>query len=273
MTPHRAARPLAVRLALALAALVAWPGGRALAAPEEIQVYRDDLTPPRGWGLEVNQSYVFSAMADTERTGELDPVRLYRLTPELNHGLDDHWEVGALVEAAGRHGRFGAHGVKLHVRYIAPRPEGSPWYWGVNAETGYTDARLADRPVSAELRGIIGYEGKRWVLALNPTLETAAGRGGTDPVSFEMQSKFGYRVTDQLLLGLESYDELGPVRGFQPPGGQPHTLYAAADYAWRGAEPAHFPKGTPITALTVQPSAVRVRPRPTPKFSSTPRHA
>jgi len=235
MSIHRDARRAAARLALALSAPALLLGARALAAPEEIEVYRDDVTATGDWGLEVNQNYVVSGPADDERSGALDPVGLYRLTPELDFGVAKDWEAGMLVEAAGQDGDFGLHGAMAHVRYVASSP-GRSWYWGFNFEAGYTDARLADRPYSAELRGIFGYEGRRWIFAVNPTLETAAGRGGTEPVSFEMQSKLGYRLTDGLLVGLESYNELGPVRGFQPPGRQPQTLYAASDYEWRGLE-------------------------------------
>lgn len=211
-------------------------GGGAVAAPEEIEVYRDDVTPTHGWEVDVNQNYVASGSADDRRSGDLSPVHLYRLTPELDYGVARNWEVGALVETTARNGEFDAHGAEVHVRYVAPRPESSPWYWGFNFETGFTDKHLQERPVTFELRGILGYEGQRWIVSFNPTLATAANSLATDPVTFELQGKFGYRLTDKLIVGFESYNEFGPVRDFGPTGQQPQMLYATVDFAWRGAD-------------------------------------
>jgi hypothetical protein len=245
MPCHRRARRLAApggaRVASAFAPGLLLAGllltaGHARAAPEEIEVYRDDVTATHGWGLEVNQNYVVSGSRQDEASGALGPVHLYRITPELDYGLARNWEVGALVEATVRHDEFDAHGVKAHVRHIAPRPEDNPWYWGFNFEAGFTDKHLDERPMSAELRGIAGYEGRRWIVAVNPTVETSANSQAVDPVSFELQVKVGYRATDKLILGIESYNEFGPVRDFGPLGAQPQMLYATTDYEWRGID-------------------------------------
>ena len=220
--------------ALVVGLAVAMSGVRAWAAPEEIEVYRDDVTPAGAFGLDVNQNYVLSSSPDDERSGDLNPAHLYRLTPELDYGLAAAWEVGALVEATVRGNEFDGHGIKSHVRYVAPRDPDSPWYWGFNFEAGWTDKHLEEKPASAELRGIMGYEGQRWIVALNLTVETSASSQAVDPVSFELQAKIGYRVTDKLILGVESYNEFGPVQDFGPLGAQPQMLYAAADYEWRG---------------------------------------
>ena len=224
----RRARPCALALCLL--------AGPALAAPEEIEVYRDEVTPTHAWGLEVNQNYVVSASREDAGEGAFSPVGLYRLTPEIDYGLAPNWEAGALIEATVRDGAFDAHGIKAHVRYIAPRPESSPWYWGFNFETGFTDKHLQERPFTAELRGIAGYEGERWIVAINPTVETSINSRAAEPASFELQATIGYRVTKALILGVESYNEFGPIEAFGPLGRQPQVLFATADYAWRGMD-------------------------------------
>ena len=221
-------------LGLVFGVLVAAGGGQAVAAPEEIEVYRDEVTPTHAWGAEINQNYVASASADEARSGDLSPVHLYRLTPEIDYGVARNWEVGVLAETTVRNREFDVHGLAAHVRYIAPRPQDSPWYWGLNFEAGFTDKHLEERPATFELRGIFGYEGRRWIVAFNPTLATAANSQATDPITFELQGKLGYRATEKLIVGLESYNEFGPVRDFGPVGQQPQMLYAAVDYEWRG---------------------------------------
>lgn len=229
MSPPLARRARVRPPCAALCATLYLAGGHALAAPEEVQVYRDDVARTGGFGVEVNQNYVFSGPRDDEASGALRPVHLYRLTPEFDYGFARNWEVGALVVATVRNGEFDAHGLKAHMRYVAPRPQAQPFYWGFNFEAGWTDRHLEARPWTAELRGIAGYEGRRWIVALNPTVETAADAHDVEPASLALQGKVGYRVNEKLILGLESYNEFGPVRRFGPLRDEPQMLYAAAD--------------------------------------------
>jgi len=227
----RPRRRLASRLAL-YAVLAAAP--HAFAAPEEIQVYRDEVAPAHRFSVEINQSYVPSG--PVEDIGPIAKVGLYRLTPELNYGFAPNWEAGTLLAATVRDSAFDVHGIKAHLRWIAPRPEGRPWWFGFNGEVGWSDRHLEDKPWTVELRALAGWEGKRWVLAVNPTLETAAdGRGG-EPARFELQSKIGYRVSERWMVGLESYDALGPLARLDASDRRPHTLYLTADTQWRGLD-------------------------------------
>lgn len=229
----RLRRRLSPRRLLPAAVLAAVPAC-AFATPEEIQVYRDEVTPLRRFEVEVNQSYV--AAGTVEDVGPIAQVGLYRFTPELNFGLAPNWEVGGLLETTARDGAFDAHGIKAHGRWIAPRPVDRPWYFGFNAEVGWTDRHLEERPWTAEVRAIAGWEGKRWVLAVNPTLETAIDAHGGEPVVFELQSKLGYRVTDRWLLGVESYNAFGPIAEIEPLNRESQIVYATADTEWRGLD-------------------------------------
>jgi hypothetical protein len=212
--------------ACAIALLVAIPS-LARAAPEEIQVYRDEVTPLHRFGVEVNQSYV--PAGPVEDIGPIAQVGLYRLTPELDYGFAPNWEAGVLAETTVRNGAFDGHGLKAHVRWIAPKAGEQPWYWGANAEIGWTDRHLEERPWTAEVRTIAGYEGKRWVLAVNPTLETAASAEAAEPVQFEMQTKLGFRVDERWIVGLESYNAFGPIAGLGPLSRASQVLYATID--------------------------------------------
>jgi hypothetical protein len=231
-------RRLSPRLLLAASVLAASPVAvlplAASAAPEEVQVYRDEVAPLHRFEVEVNQSYV--AAGPVEDIGPIGQVGLYRLTPELNYGFAPNWEVGSLVETTVRDGAFDAHGIKAHLRWIPARPEDRPWYYGANLEVGWTDRHLEEKPFTVELRAIAGWEGKRWVLAVNPTLETAVDGHGGEPVVFEMQSKLGYRVSETWLLGVESYNAFGPVAQIDPLDRQSQIVYATADTQWRGLD-------------------------------------
>jgi hypothetical protein len=223
---------MGLRGAICAAAILA--ASRAIAAPEEIEVYRDGLNARGGLTLEANQSYVFSGDEAPDFPGGQASAHRYRLTPELSYGLTPSLEVGALtVLTVDARGRAGAHGLKARLRYIDPHTDHG-LYWGANLEAGCVDRTQSETPCGAELRGILGYEGRRWVLAVNPILE--GGVGGTEPVSAELDAKLAYRVGETLLLGVESYNGFGPVRGFAPLKDTEHMLYLAADLELKGVE-------------------------------------
>jgi hypothetical protein len=205
----------------------------ALAAPEEIEVYRADLNAPGAFTLETNHSYVVSGPDETDYPGQQASDHRYRLTPELSYGLTPNWELGALVVTTlDASGRYGVSGAKARIRYIAPHDEYG-FYWGGNFEVGRVAHRIELNPWGEELRGIAGYEGRRWILAVNPTLEWSISGPKPEPVSFQMQSKLGYRVDERLILGLESYNSFGPVQRFSRPQDEEQMLYATADMSFK----------------------------------------
>ena len=61
------------------------------------------------------------------------------------------------------------------------------------------------------------------------TVETDGDNRFVEPISMELQSKVGYRWNDKLIVGLESFNEFGPVRRLGELRDQPQMLYAAVD--------------------------------------------
>jgi hypothetical protein len=201
----------------------------AAAAPEEIEVYRGEMNAPGAVTLETNQSYVFSSRAAPDYPGQEPSVHRYRLTPELSYGLTPELELGALAAATvDRDGAAGVHGFKVRARYVAPHRE-TGFFWGGNLEIGRVDRTQSPDPWGVELRGIFGFEGRRWIFAINPVLEGSIGGPAPEPVSLELASKLGYRVDERLILGLESYNAFGPVRDFERLRDGEQMLYLTAD--------------------------------------------
>ena len=82
---------LAGMILLGAASSVAW------AAPEEIQVYMDEMNAPREVGLDVHSSYVFSGSKVPDYPGAQGPRHVFRVTPEFSYGLTPDLELGAYV--------------------------------------------------------------------------------------------------------------------------------------------------------------------------------
>ena len=200
------------------------------AAPEEIQVYLDDMTAPGHVGLDVHNNFVVSGDSSPAYQGGSATQHQYRLTPEFYYGITNEIELGMYILAArDSDGSSRIDGEKLRVKYIAPHDEQAGAFWGVNLEIGKTDLAASPQPWNAELKGIYGYRAGRWMMAVNPNLDWSLSSGG-GPVTLDIDGKIAYSITDKTQLGLELYNEFGPVRQLQPWNQNSKTAYLALDH-------------------------------------------
>jgi hypothetical protein len=208
----------------------------AWAAEEEIQVYEDDMSAPGQFGLDVHNNFVLGGRDAPSYPGEQPPLHLYRLTPEFYYGLTQTVELGLyLLTTHAADG--GAHfdGPKMRVKYLPEHDSESGFYWGANLEIGKTTQRVSEQPWNAELKGILGYRNGRWTLTANPNLDWSLSPGG-GAAEASVDAKVAYSVTGETKLGIESYNELGPVSSPAPLSGYAKTLYLAVDHDFGGVD-------------------------------------
>lgn len=199
------------------------------AAPEEIQVYLDDITAPGGFGMDLHNNFVISGSDTPEYPGALPPEHLYRLTPEFYYGVSETFELGLYVLSSVTPG-FDARydGAKLRLKYIAAHDSTAGPFWGANLEIGRTDRSVSERPWNAELKGIYGYRTDPWLIAINANFDAALSAGG-DPVALEITTKIARRTGVSSQVGIESYNDLGPLRDLARIDRNSQTLYAVVD--------------------------------------------
>ena len=206
----------------------------AVAAPEEIQVYLDDLSEPGKFGVDIHNNYVFSGSSKPSYFGEQPPAHVYRLTPEFYYGLTDTLELGLYVLGTrAAHSDPSVVGGKFRIKYIAPHDKEQGFFWGANLEVGRTDLRVSPTPWNAELKGIFGYRTGPWTLAVNPNFDWSISRGG-GPVTFDVDAKVAYAIDAKTQLGFETYNELGPLRRLDGLSKNSKTLYAVVDHDFGG---------------------------------------
>jgi hypothetical protein len=204
------------------------------AAPEEIQVYEDDLIAPGKFGLDVHNNYVISGDSAPSYPGQLPPDHVYRLTPEFYYGLSKTLELGFYVLTTyGSGDNVHTDGAKFRIKYVAPHDTKMGSYWGLNLEVGKTDLRVSELPWNAELKGIFGYRAGPWSFALNPNLDSSLDRAG-GPVTVEVDGKIAYSITEKTKVGFESYNELGPLSSLQSLQKNSKALYAVVDHDFGG---------------------------------------
>lgn len=201
-----------------------------LAAPEEIQVYMDDMSAPGQFGLDVHNNYVTSGSQQPAYPGALPALHQYRLTPEFYVGLTNELELGfyVLTTRAADNTSY-IEGEKARIKYIAPHDATSGVFWGMNLEVGRTNLLASPVPWNAEVKGILGYRYQQWTVAINPNLDWSLSSGG-GPVTLQLDGKVAYSVTEKTRIGLETYNELGPVSSLQALNKNSKTLYLALDH-------------------------------------------
>ena len=203
------------------------------AAPEEIQVYMDEMDEPGKFGLDLHNNYVFSGSGAPEFPGGVPPVHIYRLTPELSYGLTPSVELGAYFLTSYRQASgVASDGEKIRIKFIAPKDQGQAYFWGANFELGRVDSSLEPNPWNAELKGIYGYRKGLWTLAFNGNLDWSLSGPYQSPLTWEVDTKLSYG--ERYKFGFESYNELGFVRNPGPLGQFSQTLYAVLDTEFSG---------------------------------------
>ena len=221
-------------MALLAAALVAAAlPGVADAAPEEIQVYMDELNAPGDVGLDVHVNNVISGTPATDYPGQQPSLHQWRVTPEFALGVTSDLEAGLYLPLAtiDREGQAGAYGVKARVKYIAHHRDDERWWYGLNLEIGRVSRQLDVNPWNGELKGIVGARLGRWTLAYNLNADFVVSGPRPSPLSFDGDTKVSYALAPTLSVGVESYNGLGDTRHLGRFGSADQTLFGTIDTA------------------------------------------
>ena len=204
-------------------------------ASEEIQVYSDDKEEAGQTSVDFHNNYVTHSRTKPEYMGEQAPNGVYRLTPEFNLGLTDTLELGAyLLTTRSNTGEWNSQGYKLRLKYIAPH-ESEGFYWGLNLETGKQNLAVSPTPYNSELKTIMGWNSPQWNYAINFNTG-GSSNSGSEPVSEDIDFKINYVYSAITQLGIESYNEMGPLRRFQGLSSNSKTLFAVIDTEVGGHE-------------------------------------
>lgn len=221
-------RPSRLRNLPIVAAILA-ACGTCHAAPEEIQVYLDDMSAPGQFGVDVHNNYVTSGSNRPEYPGQIPPLHVYRLTPEFYYGLSQSVELGLYVLTSREpDGEIHVDGSKARVKFIAPHDEKSGMFWGANLEIGRTRLTVSETPWNGELKGIFGYRAGPWTLAVDPNLDWAFSNA-SESAALSLDVKVNHSLVEKTDVGVELYNELGALRHFNVSNHGASTVYAVID--------------------------------------------
>lgn len=218
------------RMWAALAVMGAVLPGVAHAAPEEIQVYMDELNAAGEPGLDIHVNDVLAGVPGPAFPRGEPSLDRWRITPEWSLGLGSGFEAGLYLPMAtiAPDGKWRADGVKVRLKWLAPHgAEG--FYWGANYEVGYSDHYIDENPWNNEIKLIAGWRRGRWLAASNANIDFALSGAARGPATVEMDEKVGYAISKALTLGIETYNGVGPLRNIGQIRGQDQSSFLAAD--------------------------------------------
>jgi hypothetical protein len=221
-------RVLPATLAVALVVCASAARG----ADEEIQVYMDEIGPPHQLGLDVHLNFVPTGRVAPDFPGEEASGGRFRVTPEWSYALDPNLEVGLYLPLAEvtRRGEIEIGGAKARLKWVAPRPGGQDWFWGLNFEIGRVRRQLDQNPWNAELKGIVGTRNGPWTLAANLNVDfvVSGPDQGASP-DLQLALKAAYQVAKDTQIGVETYNGLGATRRLGHLSDQDHQTYLVVD--------------------------------------------
>lgn len=213
----------------ALAFCVMQPIG-AWAVPDEVQVYTEEMNIPGQLGVEQHVNYSLSGTQLPDYPGQLPTHHVVQFTPELAYGLTNNLEGGMYLPLAfAPDGNSYLNGLRLRLKYIAPRQSDEKMFYGLNLEAGSNSLRISESSSEVEVRPIVGYRGAVWMMSFNPILNTGLADNVSHQPQFKPALKLAYRAHESVQTGLEYYGEYGALNNLSPMNQAVHTVYAVMD--------------------------------------------
>ncbi|HUX64930.1 hypothetical protein [Sulfuricella sp.] len=207
----------------------------ASAAPDEIQVYTEEMDDPGEFGLELHVNYAIKGTKAPGYAGEMPSQHMLQITPEFSYGVTRTLEAGLYLPVAiGPDGNAYGNGLRFRLKYIAPHEEGRYFFWGLNTEVGYSARRVSESDWGMELRPIVGYRSEDWLVSFNPILNLNLSNNVSREPHFEPALKVTRKAAEGVHAGLEYYGEYGPIHHTLPQNQRAHYLYGVVDIEKKG---------------------------------------
>jgi hypothetical protein len=186
----------------------------AVAAPDEIVVFTDELEKKGEVGYELHLNYAARARKTPDYPGEQAPHRVFRVMPEVVWGFADKWNLGVHVPFSYDFNTRSTtlDGLKLRLHYLNVVEHGadSATFYGVNYEVAIYNKRITESRYNGEIRGILGMRRGDWKYTINPIFnQRLSNNPDGRPVELEVFSQVLRSFGEDFAVGVEHYSSFG----------------------------------------------------------------
>lgn len=204
--------------------------GPACAQTDEIQVYDATIARPGVVNLTLHDNYTFSGRKNPDFPGGIIPDRTLNGGAEWAFGVTRWFEAGLYMPlySVEPNGDTRFNGMKLRALFVSPDAAKRTFFYGINFEFSYNQVGWDTKRFTSEIRPIVGWHFGRLSLIFNPILDNSYT--GISRFDFAPASRVGYRLSRDVTVAAEEYDDFGPLRHFHSSRNQLHQLFAVIDY-------------------------------------------
>ena len=210
-------------------ALIGLPG-LAVAQTDEIQVYDAGIADKGKFNLTVHDNFIPRGSKIAAFPGGIVPNQSFNGVMEWAYGVNRWFEAGLYlplytIAPAGA----SINGFKLRALFVRPDANSHKFIYGVNFEFSVNRARWDPRPMTSEIRPIVGWHLKPFDIIFNPILDTSY-TGGVKSLDFAPATRIAYNLSPQWAVAVEEYADFGRLRQILPVGQEAHLLFAVFDH-------------------------------------------
>jgi hypothetical protein len=204
--------------------------GSARAQTDEIQVYDAEIAAPGVFNLTWHNNYTPSGRTSADYPGGIVPNHTLNGVLEWAYGVTNGFEAGLympLYSLVGN-GSLTFNGFKLRALFVEPDAANQHFVYGVNFELSYNAEHWDRSHYTQEIRPIIGWHLGHLDIIVNPILDNSYK--GLTKLDFAPAARVAYNVNKTWAIGVEKYDDFGPLDGFYSANQQQHQLFGIFDY-------------------------------------------
>lgn len=203
------------------------------AQTDEIQVYDAEIEPPGIFNVMIHNNFTPAGRTTPVFPGAIIADRSWNGTVEWAYGVTPWFEQGLYLPVytvySTNHGAT-ANGFKIRELFVRPHAEDHTLIYGVNFEFSVNADYWEEKPVTSEVRPIIGLHLHPWDLIYNPIVDTDYRRG-FGGLQYNPGGRVAYNLNQRWALALEEYDGFGPLHDFVPPDQQFHEVWGVVDHS------------------------------------------
>lgn len=209
-------------------------GPASAALPDEIQIYDDEIGGAGERSLEFHANTTLSGNPLPPYPGERVALHALRLTPEFAWGLGHDLEAGLYIPTVSDSSHVAdLAGLRGRMKWlpIHAAAGGTGGFAGLNVEYSRVAYRYDAARVFSELRGIAGWRGEHWLLAVNPALGWGFTQGNGGAPDLSLAVKVLRTLSGPVKAGAEYYVGYGRLGQFQPSAERSRTGYGIVELA------------------------------------------